>query len=423
MKIALLNAKYYPSIGGVENYLRCAALELIARGHVPVVICERSGPDLPAREVMDGVEILRHYREVPRGSTILRPLLRATSGLRSDLDTIRAFLEEALRGVDYVWARHPYYVFAARQVIPSRRVLYIPAAGYARQLQYSHRALPMWKRWLKDTIVLPQVRRLERRVTLDSEHLVALSENMRTELSEDFGVSPEIFSVVPPGVDLSRFSVRDRDTELLAEFGIRPEHHVVLTVCRLSPEKNVTLLIDALRHIDRGDVALLIVGDGPQRSQIERLARGDPRVKLAGPRRDTWRFYSTAHVFALPSSYEPFGNVLLEAMACGCPCIALSPGKGIRTASAEIIHDGQTGRLVPSTDPEAFVSTLAEMLGDEKARAEMGRRAREICEEGYRWETTVGELLAISARMAGSPIASPAAGRPSVHGNVSRTRR
>jgi phosphatidylinositol alpha-1,6-mannosyltransferase len=124
------------------------------------------------------------------------------------------------------------------------------------------------------------------------------------------------------------------------------------------------------------DARLVLVGEGDDRARLETLARSSDsadRVVFAGaaPPATLAELYARAALFALPSRDEGFGLVFVEAMAAGLPCVALADG-----APAEIVVDGETGRLVASARPRPLADALVELLGDPALAARLGRAGR-----------------------------------------------
>jgi glycosyltransferase involved in cell wall biosynthesis len=180
---------------------------------------------------------------------------------------------------------------------------------------------------------------------------------------------------------IRRFAVSAADSEALKmELRLVPEARVILTVGRLSREKGHKDLIRAfarLRDNRAGDgLRLVIVGDGPERSSLEQLAREcDVReqVVFAGHRDDAKRFYGMADVFALPSYTEGTPNVLLEAMAARLPVVSTNVG-GI----PEMATDGENALLVPATDPESLAEALQRVLQSADLRGELVANAESV---------------------------------------------
>jgi glycosyltransferase involved in cell wall biosynthesis len=200
---------------------------------------------------------------------------------------------------------------------------------------------------------------------------------------------------------LERFAPSSEVTTVHEELGIPSDAKIILTVCRLAPAKNVSHLIRAFSLLQSTDTYLVIVGDGPRRARLESLAQqlgAADRVRFVGWQSDTVRFYQSADVFVLPSTYEPFGQVLLEAMACGVPCIGLKSNyPEVITASEELIRDGVTGYHISPSSVDDLTLAIQRFTSDPVLRQEMGAKAREMCAREYSWSRCIRELLAFDS--------------------------
>jgi starch synthase len=200
---------------------------------------------------------------------------------------------------------------------------------------------------------------------------------------------------------------------VLAARGIDPERPFVLFVGRVTRQKGIVHLVDAISHIRPG-VGVVLCAGAPDTPEIGReMTRGVERAAEKGDRQIVWipeflpegqikKLYSLASVFVCPSIYEPFGLINIEAMACGAPVVGAAVG-GI----PEIVVDGQTGLLVPFApkskadpeprDPAAYSKSLAEainrLLDAPKLAREMGKRGRRRVEELFSWESIAGQTL------------------------------
>jgi glycosyltransferase involved in cell wall biosynthesis len=150
----------------------------------------------------------------------------------------------------------------------------------------------------------------------------------------------------------------------------------VLFVGRLVKEKGVAELLDALARLARSDTELVVVGDGPMRGRLERLA-GDlavgDRIRFVGavPHAEVASYLARARVVVVPSWFEERGRVVLEAMANGAPLVGTRTG-GI----AETVRDGVNGLLVPVRDPLALTSAIARVLEDDVLAASLSKAGR-----------------------------------------------
>ncbi len=216
-------------------------------------------------------------------------------------------------------------------------------------------------------------------------------------------------AVVTRGVDTLQFSPRHRSEALRAAWGARPDDLVVVGIGRLAPEKNLNTLLAAYEAI--GSVharsKLVIVGDGPLRSQLQALC---PAAIFAGQRTgdDLAAHYASADLFLFPSLTETFGNVTTEAMASGLPVIAFD-----YAAAAEVISSGYSGVLAPMSDPLAFTRSAVALAGDASLRRAMGERARlTACSLGWdsviaRFESSLGSVVRRSELAASAQVLVP----------------
>ena len=150
----------------------------------------------------------------------------------------------------------------------------------------------------------------------------------------------------------------------------------VLSVGALKPEKNHKLLLEAFADFARErDARLIIVGEGPLRPVLEKLADQmgiAERVCLPGFRADPWPFYASAHLFVLTSQSEGFGNVLVEAMAAGLPIVSTDCA-----GPREILDGGKWGALVPVGDRGALTHAMAQSIDVPIDRDSLRARARQ----------------------------------------------
>ena len=215
-------------------------------------------------------------------------------------------------------------------------------------------------------------------------------------LLSDWGVERPVH-VLPTGVDRSVFrrsaSARRR---LRRELAIPDDRMVLLTVSRLVREKNLDFLLEAFRRVARSvpDALLLIVGDGPYRGQLQkhahRLGIGS-RTLFAGlvPNEAVDAYYQASDIFVFPSVIESQGLVILEALACGLPVVALKDD-----AYAQFVRNGATGRLVTPRTPAAFAAAARELARDPALRESASRAAARLSRE-YTLEKMAEKLVGI----------------------------
>jgi glycosyltransferase involved in cell wall biosynthesis len=198
-----------------------------------------------------------------------------------------------------------------------------------------------------------------------------------------FGIPTSKFRIIPNSVSLDRFNQDVDASEVNRRYNTKGKK-VILFVHRLAPRKGPEYLIRALPKIKEEvpNILCILVGDGPQRKQLEELARelGVYNITIfAGskPTGEIPQFFSACDVYVMPSEIEGFGRTIAEAMACRRPVVATRVG-GV----PEVVVDGKTGLLIPPRDPEAIAEATTRLLKDKKLSnklAENGfKRAREL---------------------------------------------
>lgn len=209
------------------------------------------------------------------------------------------------------------------------------------------------------------VRALMRRMLAAADGIVAVTQQVADDLVAQVGLDPARIRVIHNpivGEDFDRLVHAPVPTLPWIEDG----SPVVVFAGRLSPEKRPDLVLDAFRALTRERaVRLLILGDGPLRSQVQQriVDEGlDGRCVLAGHVDNVFPLMATADVLVLASDYEGFGNVLVEAMACGVQVVATDCPHG----PAEILAGGRYGQLVPTGDAPALAAALARSLSGER---------------------------------------------------------
>lgn len=208
---------------------------------------------------------------------------------------------------------------------------------------------------------------------------VAVSAGVADDLAELSGLDRGKFSVI-------HNPLRHRD--LPVSDGIRRAEELwpraggarILAVGSLKKQKNHELLIRASSRLRQGRNSLLLLGQGPLECELRQLAENlgiSDRVSFAGFHADPTPFYQTADLFVLSSDYEGFGNVIVEALACGTPVVATDCPSG----PSEILADGEFGTLVPVGDAEALSHAMAESLSTEHNRDKLRGRADDFLPE------------------------------------------
>jgi glycogen synthase len=389
MRIAILTNEYPPNIyGGAGVHVEYLTREL-ARAedghHALEVLCfgdqsERRG-NLTVRGVQPGCGLpYQDPRHARFQDTMIRNLEMA--GLLKDVDVVHC---------------HTWYTHLAgcmvKQLTGARLVLTTHSLEPHRpwkveQLGTAYNA----SSWV------------ERTAYQNADGVVAVSQSMCRDVQALYGVPREKIRVIHNGIDLNQYRPTPNPA-VLAKHGIDEKVSFVLFVGRITRQKGIIHLVDAIKSFRPGVQVVLAAGapDTPEigremADHVEHARResADPIIWIPQilPKDEIIALYTHASLFICPSVYEPFGIINLEAMACGTPVVASAVG-GI----TEVIVPGKTGLLVPidavgygnfePKDPAKFARYLAEavnrLLDDPEGIKQMGIRSRERVEHFFSW--------------------------------------
>jgi len=241
--------------------------------------------------------------------------------------------------------------------------------------------------------------------------VIAVSEGTKEDILRAYPqVRPERVHVIYNGIDLNEYQ-KTAEKTALAEYGVDPALPYVLFVGRITRQKGVTHLVEAIRYLPPNTQVVLCAGapDTPEiaaemREKVEEARAFNPNVvwiEKMVTKPEVIQLYSHASVFCCPSVYEPFGIINLEAMACRAPVVASATG-GI----LEVVVDGVTGHLVqfeqdPVTkfpsEPDKFARDLAAKISDlleDPAKAKrFGEAGRKRVEEKFAWSAIADQTI------------------------------
>lgn len=334
--------------GGVERILLECANFLAERGHETHVLATQWDESL-----LDA-RIHRHFVPARRSP----PLLRLWSFTRESRRVLAR-----LEGVESV---------GAFGVISPPGVLWVQSV-HAAWLEISA-ARRSWRGRLKQRLnpVHPYTIHLEKQMFAGRRyrHLIALSPQVRDDLMRFYQVPAADISVVSNGFAPAEFNLgrRSERNAVREKLGIPHDARVVVFVANELERKGFGPLLRAIASLQRGDVHLLAVGRLDAHAYAGEIARlgMTPRVHFTGPSNDVAGFYAASDLFALPTQYEAWGLVIVEAMACGLPVVTS------RLAGAAIaVREGETGLLLDDPDDETEIAgALRAFLGGAPASPE-----------------------------------------------------
>ncbi len=379
-----------PETGGLNVYVRELSRELAERGHEVDVFTRRAG-DVPATEpsLVDGSPHARliHIDAGP-AEYVEKPELPAY--LDQFEQGVVAFAEREGTTNDIV---HSHYWLSgvvgerlkARWGVPHLTMFHTLAEVKSRS------RISEWE---------PDVRiQAEHAIVQQADRIIAAGSDEKELLVRLYGAAAERISVIPCGVNLDLFQPVEQ-AEARRALALRDDDRILLFVGRIEPLKGIDILLGAAAELAmEHDCSVLVIGgdSGAQQGEIAYLRNLAARLGIAErvsflgavDHERLPLYYSAADVCVVPSFYESFGLVALEAMACGTPVVASRVG-----GLAGTVRDGETGYLIPWRCPEPFAERIELLLGNEELRRAFGRTARETVER-FRWANVAESVIGV----------------------------
>jgi len=316
---------------------------------------------------------------------------------------------KALEGIDIVHT-HTWYVAMAGYL--AKKLYGMPFVLTTHSLE----PLRAWKSeqlgsgyamssWMEETAIH------------DADAIIAVSQGTKADILQAYpDIDPHRVHVIYNGIDLNEYQ-KTTETQALIDYGVDPSIPYVLFVGRITRQKGVTHLVDAMNFLPADTQVVLCAGapDTPEiadelRAKVEEARTHHPYlvwIEKMVTKKEVIQLYSNCRVFCCPSVYEPFGIINLEAMACRAPVVASATG-GIK----EVVADGETGYLVPfdqdpvtsfPRDPAAFARDLASRINrllrnPEECRA-FGDAGRRRVEEIFSWTAIAHQTIDLYRRL------------------------
>jgi glycogen(starch) synthase len=393
MRVLLISWEYPPVIeGGLGRHVRKLS-EHLAGGGMEMHVLTRGGGRLPTEEERHGV-IVHRVREPPYPKDI-DAFVRWVAAMNADMYELGTELCERFE-FDLVHS-HDWLVAGAAERI---------AGNIGRPWLTTIHATEFGRHqgWVES---YPQshIHASERAMARGADAVITCSQYMRSHVATVFGVRAGRITVIPNGIDPRDLEPVVADLPGLRARFAAPHERLVLLVGRLVYEKGFHLALDALAPVIKrsGNVRFVVAGTGAAEAELKRQARrlglrahgsflgwvGDDMLHS---------LYRVAEIAIVPSIYEPFGLVALEAMASGCLCIVADTG-GLREV---VPGDGTVGLRFPPRDSAALGELLEQVLTDDAGRARLVAEARAHVLR-FDWAAVAAATRELYARLAARP--------------------
>ncbi len=406
MRIAMISYHTCPlatlggkDTGGMNVYVRDLTRSL-GRSGIKVDVFTRS-QDEHVPHVLHDLGYGNRVVHVPAGPEVPLPKQELTAFLPQFVKGIQDFTRN--KGIRYDLIHSHYWMSGLA-------ALELKAAWNVPVLHMFHTLGQMKNRVAQSPEEMEGEYRIEgeRKVLQEADRIIAATPAELAQLQWLYQAHSEKIDVIPPGVDTGRFYPIHND-EAKEFIGVPPEDQMLLFVGRIEPLKGLDVLIEAIGHYcrerrqEKPRLFLAVIGgeaDTSPETMTAEMARlqalresygvTDVVTFLGKRSQDTLPYYySAAEAVVMPSQYESFGMVALEAMACGTPVVASQVG-----GLAFLVQDGVTGYTVPAGDPEALCYRLKTLINDKELRKKMGEQAFSFAQE-YDWSKITDRIIQV----------------------------
>jgi glycosyltransferase involved in cell wall biosynthesis len=382
LKAVMLTWEFPPRIiGGIAPHVYNLSINLVKLGvEVHVVTCDF--PNTPEYEVVEGVEVHRFDSyNLPTPDFAAWVQLMNLNMQRAATQIIKS-----KQGGSIIIHAHDW--LAAKAGIGLKHLNSVPLVSTIHATEYGRRGgvFSDYNRMIHE---------IEVWLGSESKRVICCSHFMAEQVNKVLAVPYEKIRVIPNGIDPAIFTNLKGVGEVRSRFAERGEK-LVLFVGRLVVEKGVHVLLDAIpKVLQKVEAKFVIAGDGYLRSEVvkrvaERGLGGKVHVTGYLDTDTIRRLFLAADVCVIPSLYEPFGIVALEAMAAGCPVVASDTG-----GLSEIVEHEKTGVKVYPNNPDSLAWGILRVLESKDLAERLKKNMREKVEREYRWSTIAQATKAV----------------------------
>lgn len=409
MRVLMLSWEYPPVIiGGLGRHVHALATRLVAQGHDVVVLCrQEAGTDASTHPttdtVVEGVRVVRVAEDPPHlafeRDLVAWTLAMGHAMIRAAHHLLRGWRPDVVHAHDWL-VTHPAIAVADQVGVPLVATIHATEAG-------RHSG------WLSQPLN-QQVHSVEWWLANRADALVTCSTAMRREVAHLFDLDAAAITVIHNGISSRGWRVVSSEVSSARQRYSPDGSPLLVFFGRLEWEKGVHDLVAALPRIRarHPGTRLVVAGKGRQEAELQATARKHRvfrSVDFVGhlTDRDLRATLAAADAVVLPSRYEPFGIVALEAAAVGAPLVASTAG-----GLGEVVVDGRTGVSFPPGDVSALASAVHRVLADPRAARARARAARGRLSVDFDWDRIASATASVYA--SARPVVAESLGRPKI---------
>jgi glycosyltransferase involved in cell wall biosynthesis len=372
--IWMISSSFYPHLGGAEQQALRLSQKLIERGWNVRVLTRRHNPRYlylpPVFEKHQGVPVHRLFSLGPGKLGALTFILSSVVYL-------------SVHGRNGIYHAHGVGAPATIAILASKLFGGKSLIKLRQEAKYYAQ------------IIQTQYQRGYKYQIQAADYVITVNSSAKKEL-QTWGISDDRVQFLPNAIDVDKFFPEKREEKKRVRGDLldgQLNKTLFLFIGRLAHQKGIDLLLSAWAALSsqiRQESALLIVGNGPEKSNLVAQSKQlgiASSAKFFGRRENVLDFYHAADIVVLPSRWEGLSNVMLEAMACGLPIICTEVGGAV-----EWIQSGKNGKLVPPEDVKALSGVLQWMWENEEKWAELGMNARETILRSLTMDVLVEKL-------------------------------
>lgn len=366
LRVLMVIGRFYPFVGGAEKQLQKLCKELIKQGLSVKVVTGRHLPFLKEEDNIEGIPISRvgvhgikqsdfiRFGSYTNMFTLLWYMIRHRD--EYDIIHIHQALELSFIGV------------LIGKILGKKTIVKVSNSGIRSDLKILN------QKSIGGAYMF--------RMVLKADRVIALTRHMEKEL-EGFGFRKKQIVRIPNGVEIPPSSSRLKTVEFKRELCLPLDKLIVIFVGSFLPKKNVETLIKAWELVikSRKDLLLILLGNGPQRKEIEKQTRQTnltPFLSFRGNVENVCEYLQISDIFVLPSLFEGLSNALIEAMSYELACIVSDI-----PANSEVIEHENNGLIFPADDFKRLAKTILQLSEDKNLRKKLGSNARKSVKQKY----------------------------------------